>query len=78
MKTRDYEKAKRRIAERIRDARAASGLTLTAAAETAGITKAYLCDIGHGRKNNPSAETILRLADALGVSPAFLLTGERE
>lgn len=75
-KTPDYGKARRKIAERIRDARRASGLSLTAAAEAAGLTKAYLCDIEHGRKDNPSAETILRLAHALNVAPAYLLTGK--
>lgn len=71
----DYKKAKQKIADRIRECRASSGRTLCVVSKAAGISKTYLCEIENGQRQNPSVETLLRLAHALEVSPCYLLTG---
>ena len=72
------------IGENIRTLREAAGLTLTAAAEKAALTKSALSKIETGQTSPPIA-TLLRIAGALGVSivqffneeqkdPSFVLT----
>jgi transcriptional regulator with XRE-family HTH domain len=58
-----------RVARRIREEH---GLTLSDVAERAGISSGMLSRLETGRVS-PSLETIVALADALGVRPALLL-----
>lgn len=41
-----------------------------------GITPPYLSDLKKGKRSNPSREIVASLAQALGVSVSWLLTGE--
>ena len=61
------------LAENIKYYRSQLKLTQEALASRAGINRSYLAGIESGRRN-PSARTIEKLARALGVSPADLLT----
>ena len=47
-------------------------------ARQAGVTPAYVSRLLSGGKKNPSAEVLSKLADALGVSVAWLMTGQGE
>jgi len=57
----------------IRSYRADRGMTQTALARAAEISKTYLSELEGGQGTRPSADVLLRLADALGVSIADLL-----
>lgn len=63
------------IGERIRDIREAKRLTQDRLAEMSGISKGFLSDLEND-KRNVSSEYILRIANALGASVDYLLTGE--
>jgi transcriptional regulator with XRE-family HTH domain len=63
------------IGERIRDIREQKRLTQDRLAEISGISKGFLSDLEND-KRNVSSEYILRIANALGASVDFLLTGE--
>lgn len=52
------------------------GRTAQALAEAANITPAYVSNLRTGTKQNPSSEVVRKLADALRVSFAWLITGE--
>ena len=60
------------IGERLRAARDARGLTLSALAGRAGVGKGSLSEIEHGIRN-PTLSTLYALAGALGVPLATLL-----
>jgi len=64
------------IGERLRTARKARGLTQRDL-QSAGVTFGYICRIERGTRM-PSVEVIRRLAGALGVSAAWLETGEED
>ena len=55
----------------LRDARKAARLTQRELAENAGIDRATISLIENGREN-PRADTVLKLAEVLGVNPADL------
>lgn len=59
--------------KRIRERRKALGLTLAELAARVGINPAHLWRMETGRSSNPNAQTLGRLADALGVAPGELL-----
>lgn len=64
------------IAERLRAKRAELGLSTYKLAEQAGITQAVVTFIeNHPEKANPTLTTLLGLARALSVSPAWLSFG---
>ena len=63
------------IGQRIRAVREDCGLTQVQVARQAGLSKGYLSDVEAGKRNVGSAK-LLGLADALGASLEWLLTGE--
>lgn len=63
-----------KIGENIRRVRIRKGMSQKELAEKAGMTNVLLNNYEHGMRN-PKAETLKKLADALGVSPE-VLSGE--
>lgn len=61
--------------DRIRERREDRGWTQEKLAQTAGISKGFLSDL-ENNKRNVSAEYVLRIANALGVSLDYLMRGE--
>jgi transcriptional regulator with XRE-family HTH domain len=63
------------LARRIREAREAAGLTLEELAEQAEVSKTYIWELekDEAGEKKPSAEILLRIADALSVTLAELL-----
>src|SRR5262245_6755491 len=63
------------LARRIRDERERAGLTLDQLAENANLSKTYLWELEKDAKGTkkPSADVLLRIADALSVTIADLL-----
>lgn len=61
------------LGERLRQLRQQAGMTQAALAEAAGISKPYLSELESDAGRRPSAELLLRLADALEVTIADLL-----
>jgi len=55
------------LGERLRQARAARGLSLEAASRAAKISQGYLHKLEAGRVENPSPRVLHRLAEVLGV-----------
>lgn len=66
------------IAARIREKLKERGITSRAASLMAGQSEYYVRDILNGRSTKQQAEPLHRLAIVLGVSPNWLLTGERD
>ena len=64
------------VGERVRRARAESGLSLGAVAAQAGIGKGSLSEIEHGQRN-PTLSTLYALARALGTPLSHLLDDRR-
>lgn len=56
---------------RIKEISKSKGVTITNLAELVGITQPNMSNIANG-KTTPSLELLVRVADALGVSPAEL------
>lgn len=56
------------VGARLRDLRHRAGLSQAALARAAGISKAYLSELEGDAGRRPSADVLLRLADALGVT----------
>lgn len=67
---------KKAVGQRMREARKARGLTTAGVAKAAGISQGNYSDMEGGRKS-PSIRTLAALAEALGVSTDWILTGER-
>lgn len=65
-----------RFGDRVRAARLAQGLKQGELAERAGIDQATVSRIERNRQDNPTVETIERLARALGISASQLLQEE--
>ena len=63
------------IGDRIREIREARTLTQDQLADRSGVSKGFLSDI-ENNKRNPSAEYVLKIANALGASIDYLLRGE--
>lgn len=61
-----------KIAKRLRERRAALGLSQEAVAKRAGMHANYYCNLENGRRQ-PTSKTILRLVKALGCTPNDLL-----
>lgn len=59
--------------DRLRDARKQAGLTLEALAERTGSTKAYMWQLENKDAAKVSGELLLKLCEALSMSPATLL-----
>ena len=63
------------MGERIWKLRDQQGLTLEQLASRVGMTKGFLSDVENG-KRGISSENLLRLAQALGASVDYLMTGD--
>jgi len=60
------------IATRINELRAARGYSLDELGQRAGLAKAHVWELEHGRSANPTIATCAALARALGVSLEYL------
>lgn len=60
------------MGERLRTYRIAKKMTMKEFAELCGISERYLADLEHGQKA-PKLETFVRIVNAAGVSPEYLL-----
>ncbi|MBX6387993.1 MAG: helix-turn-helix domain-containing protein [Frankia sp.] len=67
--------ALRAIGTAIRAARRRAGIPMTVLAERAGVSQPYLSQLENGR-NNPSIQTLYRIANALELSPQDLLPAD--
>lgn len=65
------------IADALRNARKASGLTQEALAEKAGVHRTYISLLERNKKS-PTIEVLLRLCSALGVRASHLLAQVEE
>jgi transcriptional regulator with XRE-family HTH domain len=65
-----------RLASTLRRLRESNGLSQEALAKKAGVTREYVNKLEAGH-SDPSVRIALRLAQALGVSIATLVTGNR-
>ena len=61
------------LGQKIRQLREENGLSLNGLAEEASISKAYLSQLENDVSKQPSAEILLKIASALGVTIADLL-----
>jgi transcriptional regulator with XRE-family HTH domain len=77
MPTDDLVAVGMRVAREIRAHREARGLSLSATASRAGISKTILATIESG-DGNPSLETLCRIAEALNVTVATLLAEDAD
>ena len=67
------EADKASLGTRLRQARVAAGLSSRELAQLAGINQSYLVKLETDQNDNPSAEKLQRLADALGIDATELL-----
>lgn len=63
------------IGARIKYLREARGWTQERLAEEAGVSKSFVSEVEHDRRN-PSAEKLLEIATVLGASLDFIMKGE--
>ena len=66
--------SEKNFSARLSRALKASGLSQAAVAKNAGITAPYLSDLKKGKRGNPSADVVQKLADALSIAPAWLMS----
>ena len=66
------------LAERLKEARTAAGLTQVDLAIASAVTHQYISKIEQNDAQSPAVDTISRIADALKCSPAWLMFGEPE
>ena len=59
--------------ERIKTTRKARNMSLEDVAAASGFTKSHVWELERGRARNPTVRAVWSLANALGVSPAWLL-----
>ena len=67
-----------RLGDRIRKVRERYGMPAAVLAKRVGLSRQQLHSIESGETENPGALTVLRIADALGVSTDALLKGKRK
>ncbi len=65
------------LGQNVRRLRQQRGLSQEELALDAGMKRSYLSDLERGTRN-PSVKALGRLAEALGVDPAILLTKEQD
>jgi transcriptional regulator with XRE-family HTH domain len=63
------------IGTRVRYLREARGWTQERLAQEAGLSKSFVSEVEHDRRN-PSAEKLLEIANVLGASLDFIMKGE--
>lgn len=61
-----------RLTDTLRLCRSAKGLSLSAAARLAGISKAHLHDMESGHSSNPSISTLVGLSHAYAIPVPWL------
>ena len=61
--------AKKDLANHLKSLRQAAGLSLDEVAQRAGLTKGHIWELEKGRVNNPTINSICRLAIALDANP---------
>lgn len=61
------------LGDKIRDLRKKRSLTLDKLAKTANLSKSYLWELENRESQSPSAEKLLAIADALGVTTDYFL-----
>lgn len=61
------------FATRLRLARGRRGFTIAALAGRAGVSATAITDLELGRVKRPRIQTVVALADALGIDPADLV-----
>lgn len=66
------------LGDKIRARRTALGMSLDQLANATGSSKGYVWELENRDKTNPSADKILKIAAALGVTAEFLLGPEPE
>jgi transcriptional regulator with XRE-family HTH domain len=66
------------VGGRIRRLREKKGMTLSALANAATVSKSYLHDLENGPEAKPSAEILYNIAQALDTTVAFLLGRRRD
>lgn len=64
------------VGRKIQELRLARGLSLSALAERAGVSKGYVSQLEAGEQGNPSLETLKKVANALEVTLGELLETE--
>lgn len=60
------------ISRKMRERRGQLGISLQEVADRAGVTKSHVWDLEQGRSKNPTIETAVNVAAALGVSLDYL------
>lgn len=68
-----HDREEETIGWRIRRFRTETRLTLTELAEKAGVSKSYLSELESGTDGRPSADTLYKIADVLGVAMSDIL-----
>ncbi|MBM4319312.1 MAG: helix-turn-helix transcriptional regulator [Deltaproteobacteria bacterium] len=71
------EQERTTLQQRLRELLASRGLSVSALARQAGLSKGYVSQLLSGKASNPSVEAVSRMAEALGVTRAALLGDER-
>jgi len=66
------------LGRRLRDARTRAGLTQVELAAAIGVTQSMISDIERGDTDDIMGSNLIRAADALRVSPRWLMIGEDE
>ena len=61
------------LSNKIKELRKEKGYTFAKLSELSGISTGRLSDLATGKRNNPTMDTLIKLADALGVSLAALV-----
>lgn len=56
------------LSNKIKELRKEKGYTFAKLSELSGISTGRLSDLATGKRNNPTMDTLIKLADALGVS----------
>ena len=67
-----------RLGDRIRTVRERYGMPVAVLAKRVGISRQQLHMIETNETKNPGVLTVLRIADALGVSTDYVLKGKRK
>lgn len=69
---------KKTFGNRIHEERIRCKMTLCELGREIGSTKSYIWELENKTTYRPSADKLLKLADALGVSPDYLINGNVE
>lgn len=73
----DYENELAKVIERIKKIRIEKGISQLELANTANFSQSFLANVENGKKK-PSVMTIIRIANALNVSPREFFPEYRE